>query len=82
LELKCRKVAQEHPVDFDHVLFANASEDYINVCKDPVAQKIIKDKILDKEDYRYIIVPTYGPGEPYRPRGEGPFGHPDLIGVL
>ena len=84
LELKCRDIAREHPMDFDDVLYKDAHKDYIELCRKEDIQKIIKEKILDKEDYRYLVVPTYGPsyGEPYRPQGGEPYGNPDLIGVL
>lgn len=88
LELECRKVAVKHPVDFDHHLHQDAHKNYMELCKDPTVQKIIKEKVLDIENYRYIVVPSYGPsnsplyGEPYQRQGEGPFGNPDLIGVL
>jgi hypothetical protein len=65
-------------------LHKGASDNYLELCKDPNIQNIIKEKIIDKENYT-VVVPTYGGpsyGEPYRLRGEGPYGCPDLIGVL
>ena len=79
-EKKCIEIALKQSDKFNEVLYKDAHKEAIVLCKDIKIQKIIKEKILDKEPY-LVIVPTYGPS--YGESFKRPKNIPDsMIGVL